>query len=391
MSKTIKDTNALEISDEDFMNNASSFEDTDLGTVDDEDHDESASDTSVEADKPVDDGDGTDETDTTDSDNEKDAGNSSDGSDGDDTTIDSDDTDASNKADDKDNQTSAEELTAEQYAEVGRRIMGEFKANGTMMKVKSVEDALQLMQMGANYHKKMTGLKPSLKTLKLLENNDLLDLEKLNYLIDLSQKKPEAIKKLLKDSNLDPLQIDLEEENNYVPAKRTVSDTEMALEEVLNNISDSPSYDKTLTVLSEKWDDASRRAVADNPQIIGVINAHMDSGIFDQVANAVAYERSLGKLVGVSELDAYQRIGAYMHENNMFKGAAVQQQQKVQPMQQDPQPQNLQNTQQDDERKNRKKAASPSRQGSASVKKDDNYNPLAMSDEEFAKLNNLSL
>jgi len=359
MSKTIKDTNALEISDEDFMNNASSFEDTDLGTVDDEDHDESASDTSVEADKPVDDGDGTDETDTTDSDNEKDAGNSSDGSDGDDTTIDSDDTDASNKADDKDNQTSAEELTAEQYAEVGRRIMGEFKANGTMMKVKSVEDALQLMQMGANYHKKMTGLKPSLKTLKLLENNDLLDLEKLNYLIDLSQKKPEAIKKLLKDSNLDPLQIDLEEENNYVPAKRTVSDTEMALEEVLNNISDSPSYDKTLTVLSEKWDDASRRAVADNPQIIGVINAHMDSGIFDQVANAVAYERSLGKLVGVSELDAYQRIGAYMHENNMFKGAAVQQQQKVQPMQQDPQPQNLQNTQQDDERKNRKESGQP--------------------------------
>ena len=388
MSKTIADTNALEMSDEEFMNSSSSFENTDLGTVDDKDHDESAS---TEVDKPADDSDGTDETDTTDSNNEKDADNTSDGSDGDDLKVDPDGTDAPSKTDDKSTQTPAEGLTADQYAEVGRRIMGEFKANGTTMKVKSVEDALQLMQMGANYHKKMTGLKPSLKTLKLLENNDLLNPEKLNYLIDLSQKKPEAIKKLLKDSNLDPLQIDLEEENNYVPAKRTVSDTEMALEEVLNNISDSPSYDKTLTVLSEKWDDASRRAIADDPQIIGVINAHMDNGIFDQVANAVAYERSLGKLAGVSELDAYQRIGAYMHENNLFKSAAVQQQQVGQPVTQNPQSQNSQNSQQDDERKNRKKAASPSRQGSATVKKDDNYNPLAMSDEDFAKLNNLSL
>jgi len=285
----------------------------------------------------------------------------------------------------------AEGLTDTQYADIGRQVMAEFKANGSTMQVKSVDDALQLMQMGANYHKKMTGLKPSLKTLKLLQNNDLLDPEKLNYLIDLSQKKPEAIKQLLKDSKIDPLTLDLEEELNYVPAKRSVSDKEMMLEEVLNTISSSPSYERTLSVLSDEWDDASRKSLSDDPQIIGVINTHMENGIFDQVVNTVAYERSLGKFVGVSELEAYQRVGAYMHENNMFKGATVKPPQQVTPVVQDPQPQNPPSTPQDDDRKNRKKAASPSRQGPVVSKKDTNYNPLDMSDEEFTKLNNLRL
>jgi len=292
-------------------------------------------------------------------------------------------------------ETPAGELTDAQYAEVGRQIMAEFKANGTSMRVKSAEDAMQLMQMGANYHKKMVGLKPSLKTLKLLENHGLLDPEKINYLIDLNQKKPEAIKQLLKDSKLDPLELDLEGDTNYVPAKRTVSDKEMVLDEVLNNISDSPTYERTLNVISNQWDDDSRKAIAEDPQVIAVLNGHMESGIFDQVATAVAYERSLGKFVGVSEFEAYQRVGTYMHENNLFKSATG----TVTPGRTATPPPTTQNVPpnapSDDaaerERQNRKKAASPSRGGSSTVKKEDNYNPLAMSDEEFAKLHNLSL
>lgn len=284
------------------------------------------------------------------------------------------------------------ELTTEQYAEVGRRVMAEFKANGTMMKVKSAEDALQLMQMGANYHKKMVGLKPSLKTLKLLENNGLLDPEKLNYLIDLSQKKPEAIKQLLKDSELDPLSLDLDDQTEtYVPSNRTVNDKELLLDEILNNISESPSYERTLNVISRQWDDTSRKAIADDPELIAVINSHMDKGIFDQVANAVAYERSLGKLMGVSELEAYQRVGSYMHENNLFNTATKAP--PVTPATATPSTPAQANAQQQEEkqRQERKRAASPSRQGTAPSTKDTDYNPLAMSDEEFAKLHKLSI
>ena len=73
------------------------------------------------------------------------------------------------------------------------KLLAPFKANGTDMQAQSVEDAIQLMQMGAGFHKKIAALKPAMKQVKLLEKHGLLDEDKLNYLIDLANKKPEAI------------------------------------------------------------------------------------------------------------------------------------------------------------------------------------------------------
>ena len=50
-----------------------------------------------------------------------------------------------------------------------KRILQPFKANGTEVQVRSVDEAIQLMQMGANYTKKMQALQPNLKVLKTLE------------------------------------------------------------------------------------------------------------------------------------------------------------------------------------------------------------------------------
>lgn len=283
-------------------------------------------------------------------------------------------------------------LTDVEYAAIGRQIMSEFKANGTVMKVKSAADAIQLMQMGANYHKKMVGLKPSLKTLKLLENHDLLNHDKLNFLIDLHQKKPEAIKQLLQDSDIDPLSIDMEDKTKYVPQQRTVNDKELLLDEVLNNISESQFYERTLDVIGNKWDEQSRKVIADTPELIAIINSHMENGIFDQVAQAVAYERSIGNLTGVSELDAYQRVGAHMHENKLFKGATKQPPAVNQPSQVPAARGSLTAQQQEEKaRQERKRAASPSRQGGVAGKQNTTYNPLTMSDEEFEKINKLNL
>jgi len=390
----------LNLSDDEFLNiDPSEFEDeeednatdsssTDSTDTDDDTEDDVDIEKDTDTDTDDDDNDDLDEAanlendkDDSDSDSSKDSNTSSD-----DSTKDEDTQDKDDKAVNKPKPGYSTELSAEQLIDVGRKIMAEFKANGTMIKVKSAEDAIQLMQMGANYHKKMSGLKPSLKALKLLENNGLLDTEKINYLIDLNQKKPEAIKKLLKDSNIDPMEIDLESDNVYSPSKRTVNDTELVLDDVLDSIQHSPKYNETLNVLGNKWDDVSKSAIASNPEIIRVINAHMENGIYEQVASAVEYERSLGKLTGMSDLDAYQHIGGYMHENNLFKVSGVEQ-----PKAPEPAPKNETNSDQEELRKNRKKAASPSVQRKAPESATDNYNPLAMSDEEFIKLNKLNL
>ena len=299
----------------------------------------------------------------------------------------------------------AQKVEGPNYEEIGKQVMAEFKANGKPMSMKSAEDIIQLMQMGANYHSKMKGLKPSLKVLKLLEKNELLDETKINYLIDLSQKNPEAIKQLLQDSKLDPMEIDMDSESTYAPEKRTVSDTELILDDVLASMSDSPKYAETLNLLGTVWDDASRQIISQNPEIIRTINAHMESGIYYQVAQAVAYEQRLGKLTGLSDFQAYQQMGQYMDDNKLFRAtspaATVSEGNPVNnpaPNAENVQKQELQNPQDPpvDEKANadrlrRKAAASLTRKENSRKKVKKEYNPLEMSDEEFMKINKMQL
>jgi hypothetical protein len=271
------------------------------------------------------------------------------------------------------------------YEDIGKQIMAEFKANGRSMKPKSAEDAINLMQMGANYHKKMAGLKPSLKVLKLLERKDLLDPEKINYLIDLHDKNPKAITKLLQDSKLDPMDINVTDESDYKPSNQTVSDKELTLDDVLEGIQDTPTYNKTLNVLTSEWDSASRKEIANDPHIITVINEHMDNGIYDQVVEVMDYERSMGRLAGLSNLEAYNQTGAAMSEANQFKHQVEAPEQapvKAAPVK--PVKKTTAQLNKDAERLLKKKAASPTKHSPA-TKVEKNYNPLLMSDEDFLK------
>ena len=87
------------------------------------------------------------------------------------------------------------------------KVMAPIKANGKTITLQSPEEAIQLMQMGANYTKKMQQIAPQRKTLMMLEKNGI-DQDTLNFLIDIKNKNPQAIAKLLKDANIDPLDVD---------------------------------------------------------------------------------------------------------------------------------------------------------------------------------------
>ena len=256
-----------------------------------------------------------------------------------------------------------------------KKLMGPFKANGQEMTAKNADDAITLMQMGANYHKKMAGMKSSLKTLKLLEKNNLLDPDKLNYLIDLNNKNPEAITKLLKDSGIDPLDVNVKDESTYTPTPRSVSDTEMDLDQVLESIQETPTYSRTLNVLTKEWDETSKNAVANTPHIISVINGHIADGTYDTVMKAVNYERSLGKLQGVSDLEAYKSTGDVLYAAGKLGTPAAAT--VVKPVV-DPSV-----ASEEAKRRERKKAASPTKTTATTTAAP--FNPLDLSDEEFAK------
>jgi hypothetical protein len=262
------------------------------------------------------------------------------------------------------------------YEEEYKKILAPFKANGREMQVSNVEEAVQLMQMGANYNKKMAALKPNLKTLKLLENNGLLDEQKLSYLIDLDKKNPDAISKLLKDSGIDPLDLDTDKASDYKPNTYSIDDREVELDEVLTELSDSQTYSKTIDLVSNKWDGKSKQIVAENPHLLRVIDNHMASGVYETVSNAVERERMFGRLEGLSDLEAYRQVGEQLEKSGALNTNAPAKTTKVVTKTK------AANT--NPNLKSKKRAAS-SVKASKSKPANTEVNALGLSDEEFEK------
>lgn len=259
------------------------------------------------------------------------------------------------------------------------RLLKPFKANGRDVSVTSVDDALSLMQMGANYNKKMAGLKPSMKILKLLENNGLLDENKLSYLIDLDKKDPLAINKLVQDSGLNPMDLDAAKAGEYRPKTRTVDEREMELDTVLDDIQSTPTYTRTLEVVSKKWDGPSKQIVAAQPQLLKVINDHMSSGIYDLITAEIESQRMFGRLDGLSDIDAYRKVGDAIQARGGFNDlGSSQSKSAAAPVVVQPKPKV-----EDEALNNKRRAASST--PAAVVTAPGTFNPLGLSDEEFAK------
>lgn len=279
------------------------------------------------------------------------------------------------------NQEKQEESTVDYKAEY-ERLLAPFKANGRDISVKGVDDAITLMQMGANYNKKMAALKPNLALLKMLENNGLLSEEKISFLIDLEKKNPDAINKLIKDSGIDPMDIDAEKASGYKPTAYRVDEREVELDQVLDEIQETSSYNRTLEIVSKEWDAKSKQTIADSPQLLKVINNHVQSGIYDLISKEIESERVFGRLNGLSDIEAYRQVGDSIQARGGFDHLGRQGQQAApKPVVVQPKPKVVD----EDKIKEKKRAASSTKPAAASTAPKD-FNPLSLSDAEFNKL-----
>jgi len=281
------------------------------------------------------------------------------------------------------------DAAAPNYEAEYKKLLAPFKANGRDIQVKSVDEAVTLMQMGANYNKKMAALKPNLKLMKLLENNGFLSEDKISFLIDLGNKNPQAINKLVKDSGIDPMDFDAEKASAYKQTAYTVDDREIELDTVLDDLQTTPTYNRTLEIVSNKWDAASKQVVAGNPQLLRVINDHVANGIYDRITKELESERMFGRLSGMSDIEAYRQVGDQLHAkgafNSMLQGSSQDtQQQAPANVVVQPKPKQVD----DDKLKDKKRAASSTKPAGLASKVAADFDPLALSDEEFSKLVN---
>ncbi len=205
------------------------------------------------------------------------------------------------------------------YKQEYEKLLAPFKANGREFKVNSPDEAVRLMQMGANYTKKMQSLAPNLKLMKMLDNNDLLTEDQVSYMIDLAQKKPDAIQKLLHESKIDPLEIDASEPGNYQKGNHSVSDEEMAFHDVLGDVTQTSGGKETVQHIDKTWDQASKAAVFKEPTILAIINQQRENGVYDTITAEIDRQKTLGIIPNNTPfLEAYKLAGDKLQSENAF-------------------------------------------------------------------------
>lgn len=262
------------------------------------------------------------------------------------------------------------------------------KANGRETTIQSIDQARQLISMGLGFNKKMGEAKNALKIERMLQNNKI-DEDSLNFLIDVFNKKPEAISKLVQDSGLDALELDAEKAGKYTPSNHKVSDKEFNIDEVLKELKDSPTVNRTLDVVTKDWDKASREAISEEPEVLKVIDAHMQNGVFDLISAQLDLDYATGLHKGLSNIQAYHQVGDAMHKAGKFAHLFGRSEQSQQASKSEPvvvQP-NVKKAEDDEQRAARRKAASGNPPAAVSSAKPVNTKSiLEMSDEEFLKL-----
>lgn len=204
------------------------------------------------------------------------------------------------------------------YKAAYQALMAPLKANGKTIELKTPDELKQLAQMGANYTKKMQALQPHRKVLMMLENNGLLDEGKLSYLIDLDKKNPEAIKKLIKDAGINPLDIDTDAESQYQQGNHRVTDAEAAFTTQLEDLKSSPDGIQTIQTINT-WDQASKDVLWTNPALMATIHSQRENGIYNAIASEIDRRRTLGIIpTEVPFLHAYKAVGDELNASGAF-------------------------------------------------------------------------
>lgn len=203
------------------------------------------------------------------------------------------------------------------------KIMAPFTANGRQIQLQSPEEVVKLMQMGANYTRKMQELAPYRRAAAMLQNNKLLDENELSFLIDLRNGDKAAIQKLMKDRGIDPRDIDVDSDPTYQGGNHRVSDSQVDFQSTVDELR---TLDRGQETIGEalKWDQASIDAVGQDPAILRAIHDQRVSGVYDIISAEVERRKVLGQISAQTPfLHAYKAVGDELVAAERAKAAAT--------------------------------------------------------------------
>lgn len=256
---------------------------------------------------------------------------------------DSDDSDEKTDVDDKseedlENEDSTEESNEEQPEEdieepkekksqkVQKR---KYKANGQEFEFTDDEIFEQFGRVfgqAMNYTKKMQAIAPYKGMISTIKEQELSQ-DDLNLAIDVLKGDKDAITEVLNRTGTDALDIDAKEVNaDYRPTNYGKNETELAINEIVDEISNDKEYAITHNVIEQQWDGKSRGVFAKNPDMIKALHIDIQNGVFDAVSPKAMKLKVLdgGKK---ADIEYYMEAGKQYHEE--LRTNEFQQQEKA--------------------------------------------------------------
>ena len=161
-----------------------------------------------------------------------------------------------------------------------------FKANGQEFEFTDDEVFDQFGKVFAqamNYTKKMQAIAPYRGMIDSIEEQKLTQ-EDLNLAIDVLKGDKDALAAVMKRTGVDALDLDDEVSENYQPNNYGRNETELAIKDVVNEISGDSEYAITQHVIDSQWDSKSQDAFVQQPELIKELHLDVKNGVFDKVS-----------------------------------------------------------------------------------------------------------
>lgn len=272
------------------------------------------------------------EDDTTNTDDDSDEGTSDEESTGAEEDAQTTETDEeSDNIEDSDDEVDTKEMdTTEEvnYKEFYEKVaLARFTANGREVEgFKDPNDLIRAQQMLHGYSDKMKVFKEYKQFIKPLEERKITeDPEKFNLAMSLLDGDLEAIKKVIKDKGIDPIDLDLED-INYAPKNVLPSKTQVLFDDAVEQAEMFGIGDRFKETLLRDLDVDSFQEVLDHKETRKDLIRHLKDGTYDIVQNEIRTMEALdidGDLEGISTLDKYRLAVQRLQQKAPVRPAAV--------------------------------------------------------------------
>ena len=185
------------------------------------------------------------------------------------------------------------------------------------------------MAPAATKRGKMSKMAFAERIIETLRENDLLSEEKINELVDISKKNPEAIAALVQSAGLEPHQLlPSGDAPTYTPGNHVLPEAQLQFRTSVENIREQGGTE-FLTHVAQDWDVTSRAEVYKDPNALTMIYGHKQSGLYDKISSEVERRKLFDPSLATTPfINAYLAVGNDMHE----KGLLVPQQETPAPV-----------------------------------------------------------